>query len=145
MAELATNYLGLRLKHPICSSAGPLCWTIADCMNVHWRSQHGERRVRWPRWRIKEMLASREDGIWMFDSAPRFRKRRPARMLAPLLRQASWRIIVSMAYFIPVGPVMRELLASGPKIRHDPDRLATVLLELAAAGPARPGPSCAAS
>ena len=42
-------------------------------------------------------------------------------------------------------PVMRELLASGPKIRHDPDRLATVLLELAAAGPARTRPSCAAS
>lgn len=29
-------------------------------------------------------------------------------------------------------PVMRELLAPGPKIRHDPDLLATALLELAA-------------
>ena len=29
-------------------------------------------------------------------------------------------------------PVMRDLLASGPKIRHDPHRLATALVELAA-------------
>lgn len=35
-------------------------------------------------------------------------------------------------------PVMRELLASGPSIRHDPERLATALLELAAQRAWRP-------
>jgi cardiolipin synthase len=56
------------------------------------------------------MLAAREDSIWFFDSAPRLRKRRPARVLVPLIRQARRRIVVSMAYFVPVGPVLRELL-----------------------------------
>jgi cardiolipin synthase len=79
-------------------------------MDVHWRSQQGERNLPWPPWRIRDMLTSREDGIWLFDSAPRFRKRRPVRVLKPLLRRACRRITVSMAYFIPVGPVMRELL-----------------------------------
>lgn len=89
---------------------GPQQTEVAQCMEVHWLSQHGQRRLPWPRWRIKEMLASRADGIWLFDSAPRIRKRRPARVLVPLLRRARQRIIVSMAYFIPVGPIMRELL-----------------------------------
>jgi cardiolipin synthase len=89
---------------------GPQQAEIVECMDVHWRSQHGERRLRWPRWRIGEMLAARGDGIWFFDSAPRIRKRRPANVLAPLLRQARQRIMVSMAYFIPVGRVLRELL-----------------------------------
>jgi cardiolipin synthase len=91
---------------------GPQQAEVAHCMDVHWRSQHGQRRMKWPRWRIKEMLAAKEDGIWFFDSAPRIRKRRPANMLVPLLRQARRRITVSMAYFIPVGPVLRELLAA---------------------------------
>jgi cardiolipin synthase len=90
--------------------AGPQAEEIAHCMDVHWRSQHGQRRLPWPRWRIGEMLAARQDGIWFFDSAPRIRKRRPARVLVPLIRQARRRIVVSMAYFIPVGPVLRELL-----------------------------------
>src|SRR5688572_666307 len=89
---------------------GPQQAEVAHCMDVHWLSQHGQRRVRWPRWRIKEMLASGQEGIWFFDSAPKLRKRRPARVLVPLLRRTRQQIIVSMAYFIPVGPIMRELL-----------------------------------
>jgi cardiolipin synthase len=89
---------------------GPQQQEVAHAMEVHWRSQHGERRLRWPAWRIPEMLASREEAIWFFDSAPRLRKRRPARVIRPLLRRARGLITVSMAYFIPVGPVLRELL-----------------------------------
>jgi cardiolipin synthase len=83
---------------------------VVHCMDVHWRSQHGERGLKWPSWRIGEMLASPEESIWFFDSAPRLRKRRPARVLVPLIRRARQRITLSMAYFIPVGPVLRELL-----------------------------------
>lgn len=89
---------------------GPQQAEVAQAMDVHWRSQHGKRLIRWPEWQLREMLRSREDGIFFFDSAPRFRKRRPARVLAPLIRRAQQRILLSMAYFIPVGPVLRQLL-----------------------------------
>jgi cardiolipin synthase len=84
---------------------------IARCMEVHWQSQHGQR-VLWPKWRIRELLSADEDMIAFFDSAPRWRKRRPTRVLLPLIRQARERIMVSMAYFIPVGAVLRELFSA---------------------------------
>src|SRR4029078_9039525 len=50
------------------------------------------------------------DAIFFFDSRPRFKKRRPQRALVPLIRQARKEITLSMAYFIPVGRVLRELI-----------------------------------
>lgn len=89
---------------------GPRQADLVHCLDVHWRSQQGEHRVSWPHWKIRQMLAAREDGIWFFDSVPHFRDRRPVRVLVPLLRQARRRITVSMAYFLPVGRIQRELL-----------------------------------
>lgn len=89
---------------------GPRQAEVAACMYLHWRNQHRQRRLPWPRWKIGEMLHSREDGIWYFDSLPHFRNRRPVRVLVPLIRNARERITVSMAYFIPVGRIQRELL-----------------------------------
>ncbi len=60
--------------------------------------------------RIKEMLTGDRDAIHFFASRPDRKKRRVARILAPLIRLARRDITVSMAYFIPVGRVQRELL-----------------------------------
>jgi cardiolipin synthase len=70
--------------------------------------------------RIKDMLDAKRDAIHFFASRPGRKKRRVARILAPLIRRARREITVSMAYFIPVGRVQRELLRArrrGVRIR----------------------------
>ena len=90
--------------------SGPAQAEVAEAFDRLWMRMHHERGSRWPRWRISEMLACRRDALFFFDSRPRFKFRRPARVLAPLIRQAQRSITLSMAYFIPVGSVLRELL-----------------------------------
>jgi cardiolipin synthase len=89
---------------------GPQQVEIADDFERLWRWKHlgkGDRRMVW---RIDEFLEQRRDAIQFFSSRPGRAKRRVARILAPLIRQARREITVSMAYFIPVGSVQRELL-----------------------------------
>jgi cardiolipin synthase len=91
--------------------AGPQQGAIADDFERLWRWKHLERGDRRTVWRIDEMLDPEgRDAIQFFSSRPGRPKRRVARILAPLIRQARREITVSMAYFIPVGRVLRELL-----------------------------------
>jgi cardiolipin synthase len=53
-----------------------------------------------------------EDRIRFFDSGPRDRFSRAARVYARLIRRAQHQITLSMAYFIPVGATLRALLAA---------------------------------
>ena len=90
---------------------GPQQREIADEFERLWRWKHLRRRDRRTNWRIDEMLDPEgRDAIQFFASRPGRPKRRVARILAPLIRQARHEITVSMAYFIPVGRVLRELL-----------------------------------
>ncbi|HEX7378146.1 MAG TPA: phospholipase D-like domain-containing protein [Pirellulales bacterium] len=67
-------------------------------------------RRHWRRWPISRMFQERGEGIYFFDCRPQIRHRRATRVLVPLLRQARRSITLSMAYFIPQGAVLRELL-----------------------------------
>ncbi|HVX11744.1 MAG TPA: phosphatidylserine/phosphatidylglycerophosphate/cardiolipin synthase family protein [Pirellulales bacterium] len=103
---------------------GPRQWEVADAFARLWRrprlARLVRRRRRWPRWQIRRMFAERGEGIYFFDCRPQLRHRRPTRVLVPLLRQAKRTITVSMAYFIPQGAVLRELLRArrrGVKVR----------------------------
>lgn len=88
--------------------AGPAAAHVAAAMDRLWAKVH-RRRVRWPRWPLREMLASREDAVFFFDSFPSFRFRRPARVFCPLIRAARRGLTLAMAYFLPSGAVLREL------------------------------------
>jgi len=66
--------------------------------------------TRGRRWPIRELRASPPDRMFFFDCRPMFRYRRVQRVLVPLIRRARHSITISMAYFIPVGRVLRELL-----------------------------------
>ncbi|HUY31296.1 MAG TPA: phosphatidylserine/phosphatidylglycerophosphate/cardiolipin synthase family protein [Pirellulales bacterium] len=93
---------------------------IAAAFDRLWRRVHGRRPRRWPRWPLKEMLAGEGEGLYFFDCRPQFEHRRATRVLAPLLRRARRSITLSMAYFIPQGRVLRELLRArrrGVKVR----------------------------
>jgi len=61
-------------------------------------------------WPINAMLETRTDDIHFFSSRPSRQSRRIGRVVGPLIRRAEREIIVSMAYFIPIGQVLRELL-----------------------------------
>jgi cardiolipin synthase len=94
---------------------------VADAMQRLWDYVHRtRRRRRWPRWPIPMMLAARRERISFFDVRPHSKRTRVSRVLVPLLRRAKRDITLSMAYFIPVGRVLRELLRArrrGVKVR----------------------------
>jgi cardiolipin synthase len=56
------------------------------------------------------MLTTPGETISFFDSRPNLKYHRPQRVLVPLIRSARRSITMSMAYFIPVGRVLRELV-----------------------------------
>lgn len=89
---------------------GPAQRQVAEAFERLWQRIHDRHRRRWPPWQISAMLATESDAIFFFDSRPRMYIRRPSRVLVPLLRRARHTITLSMAYFIPVGDVLKELL-----------------------------------
>lgn len=99
---------------------GPQQHEVAEAFERLWRAARGTRARRWPRWPIRQMLTAPGERIWFFDCRPQFKHRRPTRVLVPLLRRARRTVTLSMAYFIPQGRVLRELLRAarrGVKVR----------------------------
>jgi cardiolipin synthase len=83
---------------------------IAHEMERLWQMKT-KRPLRAPAvWPLREMLACHADDIHFFASRPTRKGRRIGRIIAPLIRTAQNEILISMAYFIPVGAVRRELL-----------------------------------
>lgn len=90
---------------------GPTQAEIAAEFERLWDWKHLGRAARRTPWPIKQMLSDeRQEAIFCFASRPLRKTRRVARVFVPLIRRARREIIVSMAYFIPIGPVLRELL-----------------------------------
>lgn len=90
--------------------AGPKQAEIAHEMQRLWQWKTGERITIPSAWPLREMLESHADDIYFFGSRPNRRSKRIGKILAPLIRRAQREILVSMAYFIPIGAVRRELL-----------------------------------
>ena len=89
---------------------GPKQAELADAFDRLWQRVLHRRPGSWPAWPIQPMLRASEDSIWFFDCRPTLRYRQAHRMFVPLLRKARKKITISMAYFIPIGRVLRELL-----------------------------------
>lgn len=89
---------------------GPQQADVAAAFDDLWSRLRRLRRKRGRRWPIKDLVEHRGDGIWFFDSRPQRVYRRPVRVLRPLLRSARKNITLLMAYFIPWGSVLRELI-----------------------------------
>jgi len=95
--------------------AGPDQVAIADSYARSWRRAHGEKVRRRRRSYRRGILSLRHDAILFFDSGPGARFTRVARVFARVLRQASSSIDISMAYFVPVGRVLRAILRAKRK------------------------------
>lgn len=89
---------------------GPAQGRLAAIMDGLWRKKLRLKRRRSLPWRVRRMFARRRDHVYFFDTRPGLRRRRPARVLVPLIDGAERRITVAMAYFIPQGAVLRALL-----------------------------------
>ncbi len=90
--------------------AGPQQREAAESFERMWRQAHGEPVPRRPRSYRRGLLAGSKESIQFFDSGPGLKHTRAARLFARLIRSARRRITFSMAYFLPVGAVLRELL-----------------------------------
>jgi cardiolipin synthase len=90
--------------------AGPQQGEVAESFERSWRRAHGEPIARRPRAYRRALLAGGEESIQFFDSGPGLKHSRAARLFMRLIRMARRSITFSMAYFLPVGGVLRELL-----------------------------------
>ncbi|HEX3657304.1 MAG TPA: phospholipase D-like domain-containing protein [Pirellulales bacterium] len=98
---------------------GPQQALVVQAMQALWNRLTGLRAGPSP-WSRRRMLRSRRDGLYLFDCSPGLKNRRAARVLVPLVRKARRSITISVAYFIPEGPVFRALLRArrrGVKVR----------------------------
>lgn len=92
--------------------AGPQQGEVAAAFDRLWRRRLHKRRVRWPPWPMRDLHGDDGEALWFFDSQPGWRYRSPVRVFVPLIGRAQHEITLSMAYFLPVGRVLRALYAA---------------------------------
>jgi cardiolipin synthase len=99
---------------------GPQQEEIAASMEHLWCRIHrlpSSRRSPWP---LRKMLGSQEESLFFFANRPGWRRRSHALVFAKLIQRARRNITLSMAYFLPVGRVLRALYRArrrGVKVR----------------------------
>lgn len=99
---------------------GPRTSEIAAMMERLWRRVHHEKRGKSLRWRVPNFARTPDDSFYFFDSRPTFGDRRPHRVLVPLMRQARREMTLLMAYFLPMGRVLRAMVKArrrGARVR----------------------------
>jgi cardiolipin synthase len=89
---------------------GPQQKELVESFDRSWRRARGLRIKRRPRSYRRALPAPGEESIQFFDSGPGPKHTRAARVFTQLIRRARRRLALSMAYFLPVGPVLRHLL-----------------------------------
>jgi len=89
---------------------GPKTAEIATAMQDLWRRIHDEPVKEKHRWPVVPMAECAEDEIFFFDSRPSLHFRKPSRVLKTLVDGSRERITLLMAYFIPVGKILRAML-----------------------------------
>ncbi len=89
---------------------GPQQSELAESFERSWRRAHQDKIRRRPRPYRRGVVPQAEDSIRFFDSGPGLKFSRAARVYSALIRRAKSNITLSMAYFIPVGRVLRNLL-----------------------------------
>jgi cardiolipin synthase len=89
---------------------GPKQREVAESYDRSWRRAHGEKISRRPLSYRRALLARGEESIQFFDSGPGLKHTRASRLFTRLIRSARRKVTLSMAYFLPVGEVLKALL-----------------------------------
>jgi cardiolipin synthase len=90
--------------------AGPKQAELAESFDRSWCRARGVKGKRRSRTRRLNLSTEVEESIQFFDSGPGRKHTRAARVFGQLIRQAKRRLALSMAYFLPVGPVLGQLV-----------------------------------
>jgi cardiolipin synthase A/B len=95
---------------------GPRQIELAESFDRSWRKARGEkipRRRHLFRRRLREIVPTKraeEDSIRFFDSGPGLRYAAAGRVFSRLIKASRSSVTISMAYFIPLGALLRSLL-----------------------------------
>lgn len=89
---------------------GPQQSDLAESFERSWRRALHKRNRKRPRSYRKGALPKESEFIRFFDSGPGPRQGRAALVFSQVIRNAKKRVLISMAYFIPTGKVLRALL-----------------------------------
>ncbi len=89
---------------------GPKTAEIAAAMQDLWSRINDEPVKEKHRWPVIPMANCDGDDIFFFDSRPTLNYRKPSRVLRTLLDRSRERVTLLMAYFIPVGKILKALL-----------------------------------
>src|SRR5262245_8657784 len=89
---------------------GPRAAEAAESYERSWKLAKGLPVQRRPRQYRQARLAGESESIQFFDSGPGAKHTRAARIFIRLMRGARHTLTFAMAYFLPVGRVLRELL-----------------------------------
>lgn len=82
----------------------------AACERLWQRVHHQQAKHKERPWTLAGLRNPKAEEMFFFDSRPNFKNRRPQRVLAPLIQGAQLEITMAMAYFVPLGRVLRELV-----------------------------------
>jgi cardiolipin synthase len=88
---------------------GPQQHEVADSFLRSWRLAHNHKVRARPRAERLALLDGGSESIHFFDLGPGPSRTRAARVFMRLLRSAERSVTLSMAYFLPVAGVLREL------------------------------------
>jgi cardiolipin synthase len=91
---------------------GPKTAEIAVAMEDLWRRINDAPKQDDRRWPVIPMAECHSDDIFFFDSRPTHQYRKPSRVLKALLDGAQKRVTLLMAYFIPVGKILKAMLGA---------------------------------
>jgi len=89
---------------------GPRQAEIAAACDRLWKRVHHQRGRKERPWSVEGLRHAEPQSIFLFDSRPNFKNRQPQLVLVPLIQMAQREILVAMAYFVPFGRVLRELV-----------------------------------
>ena len=90
--------------------SGPQQEELAESFDRSWCRARRLKVKRRPRLYRLGLPAEGVESIQFFDSGPGRKHTRAARVFSQLIRRAQRRLLLSMAYFLPVGPVLGQLL-----------------------------------
>lgn len=90
--------------------SGPQLPEVAESFERSWQRAHGQPVPRRLRPYREARLAPGDESVQFFDSGPGRAHTRAARIFRRLIRSARRSLTFAMAYFLPVGGVLRDLL-----------------------------------
>ncbi len=98
--------------------AGPQQVEIALSFERSWMHAKGRNMPLRPSGYRRVMLGEAHESIHFYDAGPGLKFSRAPRVFRRLLRAANQSVVIVMAYFIPVGRVMREIMRARKRNLH---------------------------